>query len=247
MARQVQDRPLLAMEGETKALTTTVAFIAIKPGWDAVKLYCASQWRLALCPSLEHVLYYNGTTYTEYKTNATDRDSGTHVPLDAMAATDILYLGTSKPVRGFYFDIGSNANAIAATLDMEYCSTTLDAANAIAFTDVAGDSDGTASGGATLAVDGLYSFTLPAVKHSLLGTWGNRLYSDCYWIRFSPSTALSATVDINEIIPVYENTNYGYMEAGVVERIPLSGASVGGLAVLATAGTPTLDLTWEKY
>jgi hypothetical protein len=157
-----------------------------------------------------------------------------------MGTTHYVYLATNEPVLGFYFGIGSNANAEAVTLDWEYCSTA--EPTAIAFTDVAGDSDGTDSIGATLAVDGAYTFTLPAIKRSSMNPYGT-----AYWYRFKPSAALSATVDINEIIPIYQNTNYGYMEAGEAVQMGINRATTSGFAIISPSGTPTLDISWLQY
>jgi hypothetical protein len=252
MAQAVFGSPILEVEGETKALSTTAGYIAVKPGFHEMKLYCASQWRLALSPALLHCLYYNGSTYTEYKTQATDRESTTHVPLDGMTTAHYLYLGFSEPALGVHITMGSNVNAAdPTTLDVEYCSTAVALGATIAFTDVAGDSDGTNSGTVTLAQTGVYTWTLPTPdttwKRSTLGTAAIPLYSNCYWIRFAPSATLSATVDLNEIIPVYRNANYSYQEPGVVEQFSFNTAKVGGLVVIAIAGTPTLDVTWIKH
>jgi hypothetical protein len=247
MAYAVFDSPSLALEGENKTLSTTAGYIAVNPGFHEVKLSCPESWRLALSPKLLHCLYYNGTTYTEYTSSVTDRLSTTHLPLDAMANTHYVYLGTTDPILGVYVDVGSNVNAEAATLDVEYCSTAIARGATIAFTDVAGDSDGTDSGGATLAQDGAYTWTLPAVKESVLGTFAAQIFSKCFWMRFKPSAALSATVDVNEIIPIYKNTSYAYMEAGVEYQISLNTAKVGGLVVASAAGTPTLNVSWVKH
>ncbi|MDP2158761.1 MAG: hypothetical protein Q8K68_13755 [Nitrospirota bacterium] len=253
MAQAVHGSPIQEVEGETKALSTTAGYLALLPLFQEVKLYCATQWRLALSPRLAAVSYYNAAagTFTHYTAQAIDRVSTTHVPLDAMAVADMLYLGFTEPALGAYFTIdGTNKNAEAATLDVEYCSTAQvlngsQIVTAIAFTDVAGDSDGTATTGATLNVSGVYTWTLPtALKRSpLLGITTEQLY----WFRFKPSAILSATVDIIEIIPVYRNANYAYMEPGVEYQFALNLAKVGGFVVLATAGTPTLDVGWVKH
>jgi len=165
------DLPLNEIEGESAAITlsTTADYLALKPGYREFIVFCASLWRLAISPALKAVAYYDVSLlqYAPYTTQVTDRDSSTHLQLDAMATGDIVYLGFSDRVLGVYFDIGSNANAETATLDVEYSSTTqvksgTNVTTAIAFTDVAGDSDGSDSGGATLAVDGVYTWTLPS-------------------------------------------------------------------------------------
>ncbi len=239
--------PIKKVYGETVSLTTTASHLAIRPNYHEVMLYCASAWRLGLAPKLLHVVYNTGTTYTEYVQNVTDRSTSTHVPLDAMADTDYLYLGFSEPSRGVYIDVGTGVNAEVATLDVEYCSTAIALGANLAFTDVSGDSDGTTSGGATLAVDGLYSWNLPtAWKKSFLGTYAAPLFSNCYWIRFKPSAALSAAVDINEIIPASDTTNYAYMEGGITYEFSLNLAQVGAFECVHT-GTATLNVNWIQH
>jgi len=253
MAEAVVGSPLLEVEGEQISLSTTADYLAIKPGFHEAKVYCPTEWRLALSPALLHCFYYTAAagTYTEYKNLVTDRDSTTHLPLDGMLTTDYLYLGFSQPALGVYFDIGTNAQAVTATLDVEYCSTAVAQGTSIVFTDVSGDSDGSASGGATLAVDGVYTWTLPTPdstwKRSTLGTHQAPIGSKCYWIRFAPSATLSDPTDIAEIIPIYQNTNYMYMEAGVVHEFSINTAKVGGFVFKATAGTPNLDVGWIKH
>ena len=262
MATAIFGSPLQSIEGETASLTTTASYLLVKPGFHEVKLYSASQWRMALSPTLLHCLYYDTSagTYTEYKTEATDRVSTTHVPLDAMphgATGDWLYMGTSDQVLGYYFNIdGSNKNDNAATLDMEYCSTAVAAGTpsagrtAIAFTDVGGsDSDGTDSSGDTLKQDGVYTWgTAPGTAwvESPLGTYDAQLYSKCYWIRFRPSATLSAAVDIVDLIPVYKNTDYAYMEPGIEYQFSLNVAKVGAFVLLGTT-TQTLDVSWIRH
>jgi len=247
MATYTWDKPLTVEEGETASLTTTASYLALKPGFDGVIMYSASAWRRALSPALIHVLYYKASSgvFTSYRTEATDRLATTHVPLDGMATDDYLYLGFSAPVLGIYIDMGSNVNVNAATLDVEYCSVAVP--GALTFTDVSGDSDGTASAGATLAVDGVYTWTLPTDwVRSTLGTSAAPLYTKCYWIRFNPSATLSVTVDLNEIIPVYKNASYGYHEAATSYINQLDPTRNGGFVLLGT-GTQTLNVTWLRH
>lgn len=258
MATAVFGSPILVIEGEQASLTTTASYLLVKPTFHEVKMYCASQWRMALAPSLLHCLYYSASagTYTEYRTQAIDRVSTTHVPLDAMATGDYLYLGTSEQVLGYYFNLDvTNLNANAASLDMEYCSIapalgTVAGRTAIAFTDVAGtDSDGTLTVTETLSQDGVYTWgTSPGTAwvESTLGTYDVPLYSKCFWIRFKPSATLSATIDVVDLIPVYKNTNYMYMEPGIEYQFSLNTAKVGAFTLLGTT-TSTLDVGWVRH
>jgi hypothetical protein len=112
------------------------------------------------------------------------------------------------------------------------------------FTDVAADSDGTDVAGDTLKQDGLYAFTLPSVKKgSISALSGDSLY----WYRFTPSATLSATVDVVDLIPATPNTNYGYMEAGIEYQFSINTDKIGAFEYLATAGTPTLDISWLQH
>ena len=110
------------------------------------------------------------------------------------------------------------------------------------FTDVASDSDGTDSTG-TLAVDGLYAFTLPATKKGPVVVLDNE---PLYWFRFSPSGALSDPTDINEIIPATDTVNYAYMEAGSIYQFSLNLAQNGAFEFDHT-GTATLNLDWIQH
>ena len=245
-ATAIWDKPLLAEEGEQASLTTTESYLAFEPGFDGVIMYSGSAWRRALSPALLHVLYYDATdgSYTSYKTYATDRLTTTHVPLDAMATGDYLYLGFSQPALGIQVDVGSNVNSNDVDLDVEYCSTAVP--GTLAFTDVEGDSDGTDSTG-TLAVDGVYTWTLPtAWVRSTLGTSATPLYTKCWWIRFCPTGAVSATVDVNEIIPVYKNASYAYYQASTSYVCQLDYTRNGGF-LLKGSTTQTLDVTWLRH
>jgi len=232
--------------GETVSLTTTAAHLAFRPGYQEVMLYCSSAWRMGIAPRLRHCVLYDGTDYTDYINSVTDGVSTTHMPLDAMTTSKYVYLGFASPARGVYIDVGTGVNANAATLDVEYCSTAcLTKGATVAFTDVAGDADGTDSPeGTTLAVDGLYTWTVPtAWVLSTLGTFETPLFSKCWWIRFKPSATLSATVDIVEVIPACYDTNYGYMEGGVAYQFATSDYHNGAFEFDHTA-TGTLDVTW---
>lgn len=249
MAIATFEKPVIAEEGEQASLTTTASYLLFKPNFDAVTLYSASAWRLAFSPALLNCLYYDASagTYTNYKTEATDRVSTTHVQLDAMPTTDYLYLGFSEPALGIYIKVDdTNKNTNTATLDVEYCSTAVAPGATIAFTDVAGDSDGT-SASATLTQNGVYTWTLPtAWVRSSLGTAGVPLYGVCYWLRFCPSATLSATVDLVDIIPVYKNDNYAYKEASVTYVYSIAPSENSGFVLKGTT-TQTLNVDWLKH
>jgi hypothetical protein len=250
MATQTWDKPLIAQEGvELTVVNANATYLAFRTGFDGVIMFSDTAWRRALSPALVNVLYYDTSagTYTSYKVYATDGLSATHVPLDAMATGDYLYLGFTEPVQGIQIDMGSNVNANHVDLDVEFASTAVGLDATLAFTDVAGDSDGTDSTG-TLAVDGVYTWTLPTTwVRTTLGTHAIPLYQKCYWIRFCPTGTLSAEVDVNEIIPVYKNDLYAYMEASTSYVDQLNFVRNGGFVLKGTASSKKLNVTWLKH
>jgi len=246
--RSTIERPIYKTEDSSHTINvagTTTNYIPLKPGFRLIETICDTAWYITFGPKLLHALYYSGTTkeFTEYKNSVTDNSSSTHMPLDGMTTSDYVYLGTYEPAW-FYFDIGSNANAATATLDVEYCSAKATTTTAATFTDVAGDSDQTASGGATLAIDGEYVWTKPTMAKSQLLYRGRLMFDDCYWIRFKPSATLSTTVDINQIITVYpDSTNLTYRAAGVYHPYTLDTDKVGGIYAQCTS-EKTLYISW---
>jgi len=242
MATATFGSPIKKVYGETVSLTTTAAHLLFRPTYHEVMFYCSTAWRMGIAPRLASVQYYNGTTYSDYTFQAIDRDDTSHVPLDAMATSHYLYLGFADKVRGFYFNIdGTNKNANAATLDMEYCSAI--SAGVGTFTDVASDSDGTTAGGVTLTQDGLYSFTLPAVVRGSITTLSSQ---QLYWYRFAPSATLSATIDLIDIIPACDTTDYAYMEGGLGYQFALNLVQNGAFEFDHT-GTGTLNISWIQH
>jgi len=228
--------PIKKVKGETVSLTTTAAHLAVEKAYHEVMLYCSSAWRMALAPKIKAVFVYTAATATysiNYEPTVTDRTTG-HMPLDAMLVADICYIGTTEPTRGFYIDLhATNLNANAATLDVEYYTGS-------AWADVASDSDGTNTGTETLSQDGLYAFTLPASVQTLVNG------VTAHWIRFKPSATLSATIDVQNIIPAADAVTYAYMEGGVPYQFSLNRSEVGAFEFDHTA-TGTLDVTWIMH
>lgn len=128
------------------------------------------------------------STFTSYIDEVTG--SG-HAQLDALSTAangDYFYVGYSEPFSGARLTmVGGEVNANAATLAGQYWTGSAWATMTIA-------SDGTASGGATLAQTGLVTFTLPAA-----GNWALKTINDTelYWVRFAVSAAVSATTSVD--------------------------------------------------
>jgi hypothetical protein len=67
-----------------------------------------------------------------------------------------------------------------------------------------------------------------------------------YWYRFAPADALSATVDLIDIIPACDTVNYAYMEGGIAYQFALNVADNGAFEFDHTA-TGTLDISWIQH
>ncbi len=123
MATPVFGSPLKKVYGETASLTTTALHLNFRPDYHEVKLYCPTAYRMALCPKLARVKFFDATdsSYTDYTAQATDRLDTTDVVLDAMQTDDLLYLGFTDPVRGWYDDMdATNVNVNNVSRDVEY-------------------------------------------------------------------------------------------------------------------------------
>lgn len=167
----------------------------------------------------------------------TGQTSGATAILVYSGATYIV-VKTTSPQGGFI--IGEDVDGGSQTCD-DLTDITNELPGTPYFTDVAGDSDGTDSSG-TLAVDGLYSWTLPSsVTATVNGVSG------LHWIRFAPSGALSATVDINEIIPACVDTNYAYFDAGEKYLYTYNNQRVGAIETDMVAGTAILEVNFIQF
>jgi len=316
MAQATFGSPIKKEYGEQVSLTTTASHLNFRPDYHEVEMYCASAWRMALCPKLARVKFFDATdsSYTDFPAQATDRLSTTDVVLDAMQTADFLYMGFTDPVRGWYDDMdGTNVNVNNVSRVVEYLydvSTggyqtligTVDGAMTVGetitgsvsgatgthvfddgatilviknvvgsfaigedaegasqkngtltkisptgngdgyFTDVSTDSDGTDSSG-TLAQDGLYAFDLPAVvKGAVLVLDSQPLY----WYRYAPSGALSAAVQINQIVPAADTVNYAFKTAGMIYMFALNTVQAGAFEFDHTS-SDTLNINWIRH
>ncbi len=126
-----------------------------------------------------------GEDYTQEVTDSRASRVAILDDLSTLANFDAIYVVTETPATGFNFTIGK-ANGNAATVVIKYWNG--------AYTTVGAVSDGTASGGATLAIDGTMTWTRPADEISYF-QYGLSGY--CYQI--SVSAALDAEVEIEEV------------------------------------------------
>lgn len=184
---------------QTITLTTTSPGLTIAvnhpAGARAAEIYgtgtSTPTWNFT--PRLRKAFWYDVTagTYTDITTALTDRTTATSInSFDGAAshAGDLLYIGCDVPFRGVYVDV-TNTNGTASTLDASYWNG--------AWTDLS-TTDGTASGGATLAQDAPITWTMPTdwATTSVNGT-GN-----LFWVYLWVSADLDSSVSIANLVPL---------------------------------------------
>lgn len=223
--------PITRVEGESVSLSTTRLYKR-KPVWAReAAIYVPVEARFTQCAQYIAALVYNATTYTHVHNTLR---AGSAVTLNSMTTTWAIYLVTRTPINRFYVNVG-NANANAETLTVEYW-------NGTAYTD-ASATDNTASGGATLAVDGEVTWTLPTDEvASSVSDGTHTFYGFVY--KLTVSGALDSTVTVTEIIPGHENTTGGYLNAGIAQ---LNVERMEGVTLWVAAGTPTGNIDWLGY
>jgi hypothetical protein len=167
----------------------------------------------------------------------TGTDGGSGVAVLGTAALGYLII---KTITGAFFTsdtiLGGSSGETVSTIT----AIATESKGTPYWADVGGDSDGTKNT-QTLDQDGLYSWTLPSsIEATVNGV------SSLHWIRFKPSIALSTPLDLNEIIPVCPDVNYGYFEAGVEYEYLIDTGTVGGIETDMASGTATLNVTFVR-
>ena len=142
-----------------------------------------------------------GANYTDVTTNVTDGAAGTVMAINSYgthAAGDWVYIGYTTKFEKIRIKV-SNTNGNAVTMVLSYPNNANDPSS---FGTASIGSDATASGGATLAQNGLVTFTKPA-------DWVQQAYPNSggvkgYYMRMSFSGALDSSVSIAQINVVRE-------------------------------------------
>jgi len=250
----------IATPGETLALSTTLASLGMpRNAYQALLYNPSADFRMHLNPAILAVVFYDvsnsaGARYerssgsgVSLTQDLTDRDTatGTGTAMDAMATGDFLYVVTSDVVGGFRGVIGS-ANAELATIAASYRKND-DTWAALT------ETDGTSSGGASLAQTGSITWTAPTdAKRAILGG-PSGIFTDAdapaiegFLWRFAFDIALGADVEIDELWTLNKNTSRGYFRAGIEYPISIDRRNVGALEAVLAAGTSTMELTWTQ-
>lgn len=242
MPRPIEGRGL-STTGAGTSLTTTLALVPIAVAGKVIGRGHltlmprnagggALTVRFALSPRLSVLVSKDSFAAlpTDFSDAAQDGASGTVVTLDALPPNPkgYIYLGAPGEFRGVQVGTPGHANAVASTLTAEYWDKTT-GWTAITIT------DGTANGGASFAVTGNITFTIPAsqawVPARLLdtatlqadGLLANKapfrgshdfasvqgiLEAPLYWLRLKTSAAFSAAVDVASIMALARSTAY---------------------------------------
>lgn len=180
---------------------------------------------------------------TPYEIQAQDNSTSTDITLSSQGTAadgDFLYVGSYTPFSGVTIDIdGANGNASVLTVNYWDGS---------AWTDTSA-TDNTASGGASLAVDGTVTWTVPSdwATTSLLASGDTLLklgmaQEPLFWTRWEFSAALDSAVTLNSMIAINRNTNYAELPQGVAweEAVTVGPGGISGVTALTDAGTANL-------
>jgi len=253
------------VQGDTLALSTTVASLGIPPDFHQAIVYNpATDFRLHINPRILDVVFFDDSAATgaEYintsssvnlNTDLTDRGTGTGsgTTLDSSTTSDFLYICLYEPTAGINVTIGA-ANSTTSTLTAEYRK------NDDTWADLSA-TDNTDSGGATLAQTGSITWTAvtdwkavqlvgPQVtavadeKNSTSGVGG----TVGFWLRLSWSVALDSDTEITELWTLNNDTNRGYFRAGQEYGLSFDRSRVGAIEAILAAGTDTAQITWVR-
>lgn len=256
---RVTDRRALGAAGGV-ALSSTAVFTPFIEGQQALALTFvdpsggATRGKFLYCPRGAILKATDKLATAAAITDATEtlQDGSTSTvlslnSLDVAANLDFLYVGCHVPFRGANIDV-VNTNGTASVLTVKYW-------NGTAWADITA-TDGTVSGGATLAVDGSVTWTVPADwvagplgSIAIGGSAGiadttlnvGRHMMPFYWTRWEVSVQLDATVSIAHMLLLNKSaTAYAELSDGQnIEEIIETGILYGGSAgveLLSDAG-----------
>ena len=254
----------ISTAGGGTALSTTPAFIQIPAGVKHLALtprnfttavvaqLIRNPWLVVLKTADDLA------TVTEYSDEAQDASTATSVVLSSLgtaAQGDYLFVGSHKPFRGVAIDVdGPNSNA--SVLTVRYPSLS----NLNWFTISA--TDGTASGGVSLAQDGNVTWTDPAddwLKLSLVqldtelsggqtpGATVKHRTAPLYWTRWEWSAALDSAVTLDHMLAMNRSTVYEEYVSGQTLELQISRGVFGDGCLEARVDAGTGNLVVNGY
>lgn len=186
------------------------------------------------------------TAPTDYSSAAQDGSAATDVvlsSLDTAANLDFLYVGARVPFGGVQIDVDA-ANGTASVITVKYRKSDLTWADITA-------TDGTASGGASMAVDGAVTWTAPSdwIASSLreagdttLGFTGSS--NKLYWTRWQFSAALDSSTTLNSMLAKNKEITYFELVSGDTFEMALEREYHTVLQAVTDAGTANLIVNY---
>ena len=227
------------------ALSTTAAYISIPLGADYVSITPrnfagAAVARVLLNPHL--AIFYTtdgGGSITDISDEMQDGDT-TDVAIDSFPATGTGYIYVGAPVQfaGVVVDVGTGAQGTASVITVKYW-------NGVNWTDIS-DTDGTTSGGASFAVDGSVTWTVPtAWAKASLTSIGDTLPAHAnrdamYWTRWEWSVAFDSDTDVAQMRAINRSTSYAELLEGQTLDVGLQKRRLSTIQALTDAGTANL-------
>lgn len=249
LAARLGERRAASTASGGTALSTTAVAIGIPDGTRYVQLIpwnysTAVVLKVAYNPYLIVLKTADSlATVTDYSVEAQDGSTSTDVTLsslDTLANGDALWIGSHVPFRGVAVDVDA-ANGTASVLAGHYWD-----GNSVEALSV---TDGSTSGGATFAIDGSITWTMPsdwaAAPLSTIASPGADVRArgeSLYWVRLSVSVALDSSTTLNSILALSRSTAYAEYPAGVGDEGGFSKGpgSFGCIEALVDAGTASL-------
>lgn len=233
--------------GGGTALTTSATYIALPPGTKHISLLPRNFATATVVQVLKNPWLTILRTQDALATEPTNYSYEAHlggVVLSSQgtaAQNDFLYVGSHIPFSGVHVDVG-DANGNASVITVKYRK------NDNTWADIA-DTDGTASGGASLAQDGDITWDIPGdwISCRLFDAGDTDLNAgfamqDMWWTRWEWSAALDASVTLDSMLAINRSTSYMELLPGVgwQEAVTVGPGGISCLQVATDAGTANL-------
>lgn len=204
-------------------------------------------------PKLQGAWWSDNGTWSDLSSNVSEKGLQNFAEIDSFHQTqDSFYVGCAVPFRGVYINIKA-ANGTASVVTWTYRKSDGTWADT-------SDTDGTASGGATLAIDNAVTWTVPSdwipsrLTESETGATDGRLL---FWVKMNVSATLDSDTQIAEIIPMNiqpsidggatalggGDTPVLVATAAAAPRYWFDPAHVGGVEITA-ANTEVVRIEW---
>ena len=202
----------------------------------------ANGWQFA--PRLRKAWKFTavGSVYRDDTAALSERGTNQTAAYNSMVATnDFIYVGCDVPFRGIGVNV-VNANGTASVLSAFYFDT------AAAWTGLT-ETDGTTSGGATLAIDNVITWDVPTdwAKTTVNGA------GPLFWVRMNSDGGTDSATSLAEIIPMAiqpTSATVGGSQSPVLvatavaaPRYWFDADQIGGLEVLAS-NTEVVRVEW---